>query len=207
MGAALRHSSGGLAAAEMTVVRAIADALSVEATGIATDSPVGIDSESAYKAFLDANALRNQRTEASLRWAIERYSEALRIDGDFAAAHAGLASAWLLLYEYSNLSLSEAQRAAQAHIDHALRLSIRRSACRGGPAKLNQRWARAGERLRRAALERGNATTMMWLGTAPPTGRLGDNAVARTGACARPSQRRTYVIDLHSAPTRAPRLI
>ncbi|MGB3046687.1 winged helix-turn-helix domain-containing tetratricopeptide repeat protein, partial [Dokdonella sp.] len=170
---------GGLAAAEMTVVRAIADALSVEATGIATDSPVGIDSESAYKAFLDANALRNQRTEASLRWAIERYSEALRIDGDFAAAHAGLASAWLLLYEYSNLSLSEAQRAAQAHIDHALRLSpdLAEAHAAVGLLKLNAGDGRGAENaLRRAvALERGNATTMMWLGTALTyQGRLGE---------------------------------
>jgi len=170
---------GGLAAAEMTVVRAIADALSVEATGIATDSPVGIDSESAYKAFLDANALRNQRTEASLRWAIERYSEALRIDGDFAAAHAGLASAWLLLYEYSNLSLSEAQRAAQAHIEHALRLSpdLAEAHAAVGLLKLNAGDGRGAENaLRRAvALERGNATTMMWLGTALTyQGRLGE---------------------------------
>ena len=170
---------GGLAAAEMTVVRAIADALSVEATGIATDSPVGIDSESAYKAFLDANALRNQRTEASLRWAIERYSEALRIDGDFAAAHAGLASAWLLLYEYSNLSLSEAPRAAQAHIEHALRLSpdLAEAHAAVGLLKLNAGDGRGAENaLRRAvALERGNATTMMWLGTALTyQGRLGE---------------------------------
>ena len=170
---------GGLAAAETTVVRAIADALSVKPAGIAADAPVGTDSESAYMAFLDANALRNQRTEASLRWAIERYSEALRIDGRFAAAHAGLASAWLLLYEYSNLSLADAQRAAQAHIDHALQLSPDLAGAHAavGLLKLNAGDGRGAETaLRRAvALERGNATTMMWLGTALTyQGRLGE---------------------------------
>lgn len=163
-------SPGGLAAAEVAVVQAVVEALSNGASAQAPPSAIGTDSEAAYKAFLDANALRNQRTAASLRWSIERYGEALSDDPAFASAHAGLGMAWLLLYEYSNLSLREASHAARNHIDEALRLQpdLADGHAALGLLHLNLGDATAAEQaLRRAVvLERGNATALMWLGTA-----------------------------------------
>jgi len=160
---------GELASAETMIASEVGGAL-IGQPGMAQSlAPIGTDSDEAYRAYLNGNALRYQRTEASLRWAIERYSDALRIDPQFAAAHAGSANAWMLLYEYSNLSLADARRAAQEHVDAALRLApdqaIGYSA--NGLLLLDSGDAVAAEKALRKAvgIDPADATTQMWLGT------------------------------------------
>lgn len=160
---------GELAAAEITIAREVGGALIGQPGTALSVAPIGTDSDEAYRAYLNGNALRYQRTEASLRWAIEHYSDALRIDPRFAAAHAGSAIAWMLLYEYSNLSLADARGAAQEHIDAALQLApdqaIGYSA--NGLLQLDSGDAVAAEKALRKAvsIESADATTLMWLGT------------------------------------------
>ncbi|MFZ1390800.1 MAG: winged helix-turn-helix domain-containing protein [Dokdonella sp.] len=160
---------GELASAETMIASEVGGALVGQPGMEQSLAPIGTDSDEAYRAYLNGNALRYQRTEASLRWAIERYSDALRIDPQFAAAHAGSANAWMLLYEYSNLSLADAQRAAQEHVDAALRLApaqaIGYSAT--GLLLLDSGDALAAEKALRKAvgIDPADATTQMWLGT------------------------------------------
>lgn len=160
---------GELANVEIAITKEVGSALAVQPGATQSVAPIGTDSDEAYRAYLNGNALRYQRTEASLRWAIERYSDALRIDPQFAAAHAGTANAWMLLYEYSNLSLANARRAAQEHVDAALRLAPDQAIgyAASGLVLLDSGDAVAAEKALRKAvsIESTDATTLMWLGT------------------------------------------
>ena len=162
-------AKGELATAETAIASQVAAALIGRPADTRSNAPVGTDSDDAYKAYLSANALRYQRTEASLRWAIERYADALRLDPQFAAAHAGSANAWMLLYEYSNLSLTDARRAAQEHVEAAVRLAPGQAIgyAANGLLQLDSGDAVAAEKALRKAvgLEPADATTLMWLGT------------------------------------------
>lgn len=159
---------GGLAVAEAAIADAVIAALDGHAPG-SSSSAIGTDSDQAYRAYLRGRALWHQRTEAALRWAIENDEAALAIDPQFARAHADLATAWMLLYEYSNLSLEDARRAAEPHVRSALRLApgLAEAQAANGLLLLDGGEAIAAERaLRKAVAAAPNdATFLMWLGT------------------------------------------
>ncbi|HEU4664311.1 MAG TPA: winged helix-turn-helix domain-containing protein, partial [Dokdonella sp.] len=158
---------GGLAIAETAIADAVIAALDGHAG--APTSAIGTDSDQAYRAYLRGRALWHQRTEAALRWAIENDEAALAIDPQFARAHADLATAWMLLYEYSNLSLEDARRAAEPHVRAALRIApdLAEAQAAHGLLLLDGGDVVAAEQaLRKAASAAPNdATFLMWLGT------------------------------------------
>jgi TolB-like protein/Tfp pilus assembly protein PilF len=101
----------------------------------------------AHKLYLQGRVFWNKRTEAGLRKAIELFQQALEKDPTYAAAHAALASSYMLLPQYSEglrtsqyrpLVLASANRAleldpscAEAHALLGLLLSHERDHDRG----------------------------------------------------------------------------
>ncbi len=80
----------------------------------------------AYEAFLRARELVHRRGRASLEEAVRQLERSLRLDDNFAPAHALLAIATTLLLEspesYGDLSLAQVRRVAVPHLDRALEL-------------------------------------------------------------------------------------
>jgi tetratricopeptide (TPR) repeat protein len=77
----------------------------------------------AYKLYLQGLVFWNKRTEPGLRKAIELFQEAIEKDPTYASAHAALASAYMLLPQYSDgLSLSRYRPLARASANRALDL-------------------------------------------------------------------------------------
>lgn len=81
----------------------------------------------AYEAFLRGRRLIHQRGRESLEDAVRHLERALRLDANYAPAHAQLAIATMLLLEspttYGNLSQAEVQRRAVPHLERALELA------------------------------------------------------------------------------------
>jgi TolB-like protein/Tfp pilus assembly protein PilF len=76
----------------------------------------------AYPLYLQGRFEWNRRTKEGFERSLDLYEEALRIDPDFARAHAGLADAYNLLGEYSYLPPAEAFPAAKRAALRALEL-------------------------------------------------------------------------------------
>jgi len=76
----------------------------------------------AYPLYLEGRFHSNRRTREGFERSLELYNEALRIDPDFAMAHAGLADAYNLLGEYNHLRPEEAFPAAKQAALRALEL-------------------------------------------------------------------------------------
>jgi eukaryotic-like serine/threonine-protein kinase len=123
----------------------------------------------AQRLYLHARHLWNQRTEASLREAMELYRSALAIDPGFAPAYAGLAECWVLLgaqgigAETPAVAIAEAKRHAREAL--ALDGSLADAHAVYGYAALlgDWDWATAGRELRRALeLNPSQANTRFW---------------------------------------------
>ena len=76
----------------------------------------------AYPLYLEGRFNWNRRTKEGFERSLELFQDALRIDPSFARGHAGLADAYVLLGEYSNLPPEEAFPAARQAALRALEL-------------------------------------------------------------------------------------
>lgn len=113
------------------IAGAISEALKIKlALDSAGDSeqPAAIKTANteAYEAFLRGRQLIHRRGRASLEEAVQHLEQSLRLDNNFAPAHAQLAIATILLLEspetYGDLSLEQVKRSAIPHLDRALEL-------------------------------------------------------------------------------------
>ena len=81
----------------------------------------------AYEAFLRGRHLINQRGRSNITRAVEDLKRSVRLDPDFAPAHAWMAIAWTLMMDspstYGDLSLTEVRERATPHIEKALKLN------------------------------------------------------------------------------------
>jgi TolB-like protein/Tfp pilus assembly protein PilF len=76
----------------------------------------------AYDHYLRGRQLARAPTRAGLLRAIEEYERALAIDAGFAAAHGGIAEAWVWLEDYGGFSVSDAFPRAERAARRALEL-------------------------------------------------------------------------------------
>jgi DNA-binding winged helix-turn-helix (wHTH) protein/TolB-like protein/Tfp pilus assembly protein PilF len=76
----------------------------------------------AYEEYLKGRYFWNKRTPESLKSAIASFEKAIKLDPNFALAHAGLADVYCVLPEYTILPEKEYYRLAQTHSKRALEL-------------------------------------------------------------------------------------
>jgi len=86
----------------------------------------------AYEAYLQGRQLIHRRGRKSLEEAVRHLERSLRLDNNFASAHAQLAIATTLLGSYGELTLEEVRRKAIPHFDRALELEPNLSEAHGG---------------------------------------------------------------------------
>jgi len=128
------------------IARAISDALKVK---LALDIAVGEAAQptivkaantDAYEAYLRGRQLIHRRGRESLEDAVRHLERSLRLDNDFASAHAQLAIATTLLLNspgsYGELTLEEVRRKAIPHYERALELEPNLADAHGGLALL-----------------------------------------------------------------------
>lgn len=123
----------------------------------------------AYDLYLKGRFLWNQRTEGSLRSAIEHFQRAIERDPGYAAAHAGLASVYVVLPFFSSVSAADAYPAAKRAAVRALELdrSLGTAHAALGAIYTDYEWdfARAEREFRHAVeLEPNDATSRQWYG-------------------------------------------
>ncbi len=156
------------------ISKAVARALEVRLLGgsEATEAVrVATANMDAYNAYLKGTQLLAGSGVETYRAAEAQFEEALRLDPDFAAAHAGLARAWVDLANWGTLNIQETLPKVQEQIDKALAIDpdlpdawvllawIRYN----GDSRSRDR-AGTEEALRRAlALEPGNVRASEWL--------------------------------------------
>jgi adenylate cyclase len=124
------------------------------------------ENPAAYGLYLQGRHFWNMRTEAGLLAAIDRFEAAIASDPGFAAAHAGLASAYDLLSEYGRMPPREAFARATAAAERALSLDSTRAEAHVVMGSLKDRQRdRAGAEaayLRGIALNPNDATARHW---------------------------------------------
>jgi tetratricopeptide (TPR) repeat protein len=124
------------------IARAISDALKVK---LALDIAVGEAAQptiikaantDAYEAYLRGRQLIHRRGRENLEDAVRHLERSLRLDNDFASAHAQLAIATTLLLNspgsYGELTLEEVRRKAIPHYERALELEPNLADAHGG---------------------------------------------------------------------------
>jgi len=105
------------------ISRSVAGALQVRLLGgPEAPSPVRVATRNmdAYNAYLKGTQLLAGSGVETYRAAEALFEEALRLDPDFAAAHAGLARAWVDLANWGTLNLQETLPKVQQQIDKAI---------------------------------------------------------------------------------------
>ncbi len=111
-------------AVQQEIASEIVDALRVKLPG--GDTPPAVTERvadpEAHNLYLKGRYLWNMRTKDALQQAAEYFRQATDRDPAYAAAHAGLADAFLLLGSYSHLPRREALSQAKAAVERALRL-------------------------------------------------------------------------------------
>jgi serine/threonine-protein kinase len=90
--------------------------------GGARRSDRGTTNLAAYDLFLKGRYYWNQRSRAGLASAVQAFTEAVRLDSAFAAAHAGLADTWALIGIFGYASPEESFPKARASADRAVAL-------------------------------------------------------------------------------------
>lgn len=80
-------------------------------------------SEPAYEKFLQGQAYMRLNKLDAYKLALVSFQQALVIEPDYALAHASIALAKLLLYQFGDFELSQVSLEAQASIDRALKLN------------------------------------------------------------------------------------
>jgi TolB-like protein/Tfp pilus assembly protein PilF len=126
------------------------------------------ESTEAYRIYLKGRFYWNKRTLEGLKRGAEYFEEAIRIDPDYALAHAGLADSYLLRgsVEYSDLDPQEARRRARAATLNALRIDDSLAEAHASLAYVKMfdwHWSDAREEFERAvALNPAYATAHHW---------------------------------------------
>jgi serine/threonine-protein kinase len=115
---------GDMLALQGDVAGAIAGEIRLQLTAeqrvrLASARPVD---PAAYEAYLKGRYFWNRRTRESLEKSVQYFQQAIEIDPGHAAAHAGLADAYLTQQDYNYLPPREAFARADREIQHALRL-------------------------------------------------------------------------------------
>jgi TolB-like protein/DNA-binding winged helix-turn-helix (wHTH) protein/tetratricopeptide (TPR) repeat protein len=150
------------------VARAIAREINVvltpEQDASLTRRPVSV---AAHEAYLRGRFFWNKRTPEGLREAVARFEEAIRIDPDFAAAHAGLAAAYAVMPTYAVAPPQEAYPKARAAATRAIELDdglAEAHACLGFVLlHYDWDWPGSERELKRAIeLNPGSATARQW---------------------------------------------
>ena len=122
------------------IAGAISDALKVKLALVAGEpaQPKSIKAAStnAYDAYLRGRELIRLRGRENLKEAIRHLEHSLRLDANFAPAHAHLAIATALLIEYGTSTPEEAWRTAIPHLDRAQALEPDLAEAHGGRALL-----------------------------------------------------------------------
>lgn len=108
------------------IARAVADSLSAALLGNTlrpTDKPPGGNLD-AYNAYLQGNFYRARSTEADDRTAIAHYQDAIRIDPQYASAHAALSITWTMMAGafLDGTAMQQAYASARASAQTALSL-------------------------------------------------------------------------------------
>jgi len=106
------------------IASAIVSALKGKLMGDAQAAPATARAANvqAYDLYLAGRHRAHQRTPESLHSAIELFEQAIALDGNYAPAYSGLADAYMLLYNYGNMSAARTIDQAQPAIDKALAL-------------------------------------------------------------------------------------
>ena len=147
------------------IARSVADALEVQLAGGAGTSS-GTRDLRAHDAYLLALSHLHRRDVLA---AIEQFRRAIVADSSYADAHAGLASAWALAPEYTQIATDSAVAAATTAARRALALDSGQSRALAalGYVQKNYEWQYAeAERAYRAAiaLDPNDATARHWYG-------------------------------------------
>ncbi len=144
---------------------AIADALRVQLVGRATTAATA--NTDAYTAYLRGRFHWNKRTPAGLELALEQFKEAVNLDPAFAAAHAGVADAYMLLADHGfaqpEAVVPMARAAALRAVELAPNLADAYASLGLIEAVYEWRWGEAERHFRRAiALNPGYVTARHW---------------------------------------------
>jgi TolB-like protein/DNA-binding winged helix-turn-helix (wHTH) protein len=123
----------------------------------------------AYEAYLRARFIWNQRTPATLKTAVEQFERAIKLEANYAPAHAGLADAYCMLSDYGEAPPREAYPKARAAAQRALALDAELAEAHTSLAwiKAAYEWdfAAAEQEFQRAlALNPNYATAHQWYG-------------------------------------------
>jgi DNA-binding winged helix-turn-helix (wHTH) protein/TolB-like protein/tetratricopeptide (TPR) repeat protein len=121
----------------------------------------------AYRAYLQGRHAQSQRSEASLKRAIERFRAAIAIDPQFAAAYSGIADSYSILGYLSYLSPAETFPEARRYATRALELdgSLAEAHASLGFVELYYDWDWAGAEAafqRALALDPENPASHQW---------------------------------------------
>ena len=159
--------TGDIFAIQDEIAQAVADALRPSTA----DNPAQLSSErtslKAYEHFLRGNDLWRLRSKETIEKAIEEFEAAIAADPRFAAAHAGLAMAYIYSSWYGDRTLREVQLLVQQEIERALAIEPDSSlayAARGVLSYFLNRYNEAEVAYRRAIeLNPSDATVHAWL--------------------------------------------
>ena len=123
---------------------------------------------SAYNLYLRGQSASKTLSAEGLQSAVRYYEEAIRLDGAYAAPHAGLADAYVVMSDYGFVSSDFAMSRALAAVGRALQLdsaSAEAHTALGHIRNEPSTWAEAEQRFRRAIqLRPSYAAAHMWLG-------------------------------------------
>jgi serine/threonine-protein kinase len=121
----------------------------------------------AYRMYLHGRYFWNQRTPQSLERALRHFSDALRLDPNYAIAHSGMADAYLALSQFQYMPPREVLPKAEAAAIKAIDLDDSLAEAHTSLAHINEvyhwRWDAAGEEFLRALDRNPNyATAHAW---------------------------------------------
>ncbi len=116
-----------LFAIQQDIATRVADALTIPLMGERASrvAQPPTDNLDAYEAYLQGRYFLARYTADAFRAAARSFQRAIDIDPDFAAAHVGLADAYLLQNRYGSMPLGEALTLAEPAIERALQLDAR----------------------------------------------------------------------------------
>lgn len=165
---------------QSNIAREVASVLEVQILGTPRPAQAATENEDAQRNFLIGLARLRKRMPDDIIVARKLFEEAIRLDPDFALAHAHLSTAFLLHADNMLMDKEEARIRARAEIDRALVLAPNLSeahaaeglyhlqgllgATRFGPEERAQRDRAEAALLRAIALDERNAEAHMWHG-------------------------------------------
>ncbi len=155
-----------LFAVQEEVAAAVIDSIVPAARGNATNavSPAPTRDTAAYDLYLLGRAAQEARTPDRLRESIDYFERAVRLDPEYAKAHAGLSRSLMLWQRYSDVPLPDAQKRAEAAAYRALAIDPELSDGHAalGTALRERDPARAEELYKRALELNPNNVTALW---------------------------------------------